>query len=302
MGDIDKLRGQELYESIKEYIEYDESKKINQNIFNRIVFNKEELLSLFNECSIEFDATGIYGDKTDYFKEFVQIRVPIALKSKLDKYGYYLDGVCRIYYKPNGKYELAGINILPDRKRIVSRNIEFIEKQVQVNIDPKNIVYDNFKIHVITNSYDKVEKDYIMEACNCGISGNRLATATMIGCAAERLLILLCEAYSAYLIKHGSQTEISKFNNEILNAKKAHKRLEGFFKVISNKKELFSQLGFENHEINFSFLDIIRQVRNDAGHPTGVVIESERLQTIITNYSLLYNKIHELIDALYKYE
>lgn len=294
----EKLRGEELKASIKEYIEYDESKYINSSLFSEVKLDKNEILRLINECSISFNKTTVYGNRDYFFKEYIEIKIPIHLKKSLEVYKKYLEDICRIYYEPVGDYEFWGIDILPQKKNLINIPNEIKGKPNKKIIEAKDIIYDNFKIEVINNNYDEIEKNYIIEACECGINGYKLATATMIGCAAERLLILLCEAYSKYLENKGSTKELLKFNKEVINAKKAHKRLDGFLKVVSNKKQLFKELGFENHNLNLSFLDIIRQIRNDAGHPTGIIIESNKLQTIITNYSLLYNKIHILIDNL----
>ena len=300
MGYNKELRGEELKASIKEYIEYDES-AFTHDSFNGIKLDKDEVLRIIEECIISFNPTVIFGNKSYFFREYVEIKVPIHLKNSLENYKDYLAKICGIYYEPDGDYEFWGINIVPQKKKMINREIKSSSKQEKVIIEPKDIIYDNFKIEVINNNYDKIEKDYIIEACDCGINGNKLATATMIGCASERLLILLCEAYSKYLKQTASDREYLKFNEEVLNAKKAHKRLDGFFRVVSNKKKLFEELGVENHEMNFSFLDIIRQVRNDAGHPTGKIIDSSSLQTIISNYSLLYITIHEIIDKLENY-
>lgn len=292
------LRGEELKASIKEYIEYDDSIYVNLSSFESVKLDKNEILRLINECTIFFNQTTMFGNKNCFFREYIEIKIPIHLKKALEVYKEYLNKICKIYYEPVGDYEFWGINILPQKKSLVNRTNEVKLKTEKKVIEAKDVIYDNFKIQVINNNYDEIEKSYIIEACECGINGYKLATATMIGCAAERLLILLCEAYSKNLEKNGSEREVLKFNEEILNAKKAHKRLEGFLKVISNKKHFFEELGFENHELNLSFLDIIRQIRNDAGHPTGIIIEADKLQTIITNYSLLYDKIHMLIDNL----
>lgn len=297
MENNEVLRGEELKASIKEYIEYDDRKYVNQISSQKVKLDKSKLLTIINECEIFFEQTTMFGNKGNYYKEYIQVKVPIHLKNSLEVYKGYLENICRIYYEPVGSYEFWGVEILPLKKKLIERTVN-VDTTQNKNIEPKDVIYDNFKIQVIKNNYDEIEKSYIIEACECGIRGYKLATATMIGCAAERLLVLLCEAYSEYLKINGTPREVSKFNEEVLNAKKAHKRLDGFLKVVSNKKLLFEELGFENHELNLSFLDIIRQIRNDAGHPTGIIIESDKLQTIFSNYSLLYEKIHILINKL----
>ncbi|WP_416729216.1 hypothetical protein [Fictibacillus sp. JL2B1089] len=146
---------------------------------------------------------------------------------------------------------------------------------------------------------DSIEKDYILEGCYCASNGNRLAAATMIGCAAERLLYQLCNSYLSYLKNgNGSQKEISNFEEKVLNAKKAHARLDGFLKTVQNDERLFEKIGLENSNLHFSFLDIMRQVRNESGHPTGIKVSNEDLNTIFANYQLLIDRVHPVITHL----
>jgi hypothetical protein len=283
------MNEKEFYASVIEYVEYDEETK---NI------NNDELLSLLKECDITFNKTGVFGNKSYFYREYIEIRIPIPLKNKLNNFKDYLYKVCHQLYIPDGDYEFWGIELLPSQKKFINRDEEVV-KISTTSFEQKDIIYDNFKLKVINTNYDNIETSYIIEACECAINGNRLSATTMIGCASERLLILLAEAYLEYLKNHNeSQREIENFERKVVNADKAHKRLDELNKYIANKSKLFEDLGLENHTLHFSFLDIIRQVRNESGHPTGVAIEKSKLQNIVTNYDLLYDKIHEVINNL----
>lgn len=283
------MREKKFYATLVEYVEYDED---NNDL------DKADLLSLLKECEITFDTTSAFGSGNNFRKEYVELRIPIPLKSKLNTYNKYLYNVCSKIYTPDGKYEFWGIEILPLSKKFIARDEEVVKSEI-TSIEQKDIIYDNFKLKVIKSDFDSIEKAYIIETCKSAVSGNMLSASTTIGCAAERLLLLLSEAYLEYLKYNNESTlTISNFEKNIVNAPKAHKRLEGLYKTIEKDKKLFENLEFENHMLHFSFLDVIRQVRNEAGHPTGVTIEKDKLQNIVANYALLYDKIHEVILKL----
>ena len=65
-----------------------------------------------------------------------------------------------------------------------------------------------------------------------------------------------------------------------------------------SEKDLLKKLGFENIALNFNFLDIIRKVRNEAGHPTGNIVSQEELQMTFGNYQHFLKRSHNLIDKL----
>lgn len=107
----------------------------------------------------------------------------------------------------------------------------------------------------------------------------------MLGCAAEHLLLLLSRAYLQYLKNgNGTEREITNFEDRVVNAKKAHTRLDMFVKTVQNQEKTFEQLGLENANLHFTFFDFLRQIRNESGHPTGVIPMEEELNTIFANY------------------
>jgi hypothetical protein len=86
----------------------------------------------------------------------------------------------------------------------------------------------------------------------------------------------------------------------VLNAKSAYNRLNEFLKRVEANVPLFEKLGFENPKLNFNFLDIIRNVRNESGHPSGHVISSENLQITFGNYQHFIKRSHYFIENVNK--
>ena len=62
---------------------------------------------------------------------------------------------------------------------------------------------------------DQIERKYLYEACECAIRNNRLAASTMLGCAAEYLLINL-NAYYQYLENNGTLMKLKILNAKLL--------------------------------------------------------------------------------------
>lgn len=86
-----------------------------------------------------------------------------------------------------------------------------------------------------------------------------------------------------------------------LKAKCAYDRLDEFEKRVEANSGLFVNFGFENPKLNFNFLDIIRKVRNQSGHPTGNEISEGDLKMIFGNYQHFIKLAHDLIDRLPSY-
>jgi hypothetical protein len=71
-----------------------------------------------------------------------------------------------------------------------------------------------------------IEKMYLSEACECAKGDYRLAAATMLGCAAEILLIKLSEAFFSYMQNVGSSTiELQNFEKKVIKSSKSSNRL-----------------------------------------------------------------------------
>ena len=67
------------------------------------------------------------------------------------------------------------------------------------------------------------------------------------------------------------------------------------------KYRYISKVGFENPKLNFNFLDIIRKVRNQSGHPTGLEVSEGDLKMFFGNYQHFIKLAHKLIDVLPTY-
>lgn len=258
--------------------------------------NRQDISSLLRPAKIIFNYTDEFTrTKWNQCKVYIEIKVPVGVKKKVEEYKSELDKYCDEIFESTEEYAFWSINvgILMEMNTVEDKETGTIETYT------KNQIYQNLLSKVLKTDMDPTEKKYIVEACNCAMNGQRLAAATMIGCATECLLVQLCNSYLTYLKNGGgSEREITKFEKEAVNAKKASARLDCFKKTVQNKESLFESIGLENANLHFSFLDIIRQVRNESGHPTGIVVSSEDLNTIMGNYQLLIERVHPIIFKL----
>ncbi|MEK3886545.1 hypothetical protein [Bacillus sp. FSL K6-3431] len=270
----------------KNFIEYLEYKDLNEvaSIMKSCDFiltdTGQFTYSIWNQTSLELD-----------------IRIPLPLMKKVEEFWDEVVKLSKEFYPDDKDHDL--LNVIKGVKIMDFTGDETEEEDLSDVSMPGGRVYQNLVAKVHKQHIDSIEKNYILEACYCGQRGYRLAAATMIGCAAERLLIQLCDAYLSYLENgNGSEREITKFKVEVVEAKKAHARLDGFLGKTKNSEDVFKQIGLENSNLHFSFLDIMRQVRNESGHPTGIKISEEDLSTIFGNYQLLIDRVHPVITKL----
>jgi hypothetical protein len=228
-------------------------------------------------------------------KLYVSIRVPLNFRKMVTDEKGMLSELCTEIYIDDEQWYCLGINnigILP----INTEEVTFENKTV---ILEKDSVYTNFIKFLVENPrIEDLQKKYLYEACSAGSAGNMLSASVMLGCSAELLLKDLCNAYYQYLLNHGTSTEQSAFENKVIKAKVAYIRLDEFLKRVETNPSLFERFGFENVRLNFNFLDIIRQIRNDSGHPTGNNITDEQFKMMLNTYQAFIDKTINAIQSL----
>lgn len=108
----------------------------------------------------------------------------------------------------------------------------------------------------------------------------------------------LCTAYHAYLVATEGTDVYESFERKVIKARCAHDRLTEFLKRAKSNASYFRQLGFEDIDLNFGFFDIIRQKRNDSGHPTGNTITMEQFKMLLTSYQHFLPKVLDAIKQI----
>lgn len=229
-------------------------------------------------------------------KLYLSLRVPVVYKKVIEEKKDLLTKMTEEIYQDDDDYYYLGISTV-GVKPVRTQEIEFETKHYILD---KDSVYSNFFQFITTNQdIDAIQRKYLFEACDCANNHDLLAASVMLGASAELLLIQLCEAYEKYVDNHkNSQDEVDAYRRKVVNAKCANDRLTEFLKRANSNAPVFNSLGLENLQLAFSFLDIIRKVRNDGGHPTGNSVPEEEFKVLIGNYQhylpILLNAINEL--------
>lgn len=265
------------------------------------VKGENELADLLKFCKLEFDKTNDFTKKSWQFKEYIVIKSPIRSMQELERQSRTIYEAAALVYTESENYDLYGVKIGALPVGVSTISPVFKEPEIIV----KEQVYENLLSKVYkADKINPIEKMYLSEACECAKNDCRLAAATMLGCAAEILLIKLSEAFYGYLQNNGATTvELQNYERKVLQASKASNRLTELVKYISPHKKVLESLGLENPERTIvNYFDPIRLIRNDSGHPTGKVISPEDLNSEFIHYQLLMNYIHPLLDSLPNYK
>lgn len=265
--------------SIKEYLEH---------------YEEYELLSLLTIVKVEArNDFNDYGMDINPYRHDLLLKVPVKkvkeLSIQCEKLRPYINDICQTFGGIYINQIMIGL--------LTSKEQQEVEKITL--LDDHLIFYKNL-INVITVSpMDIIEKTYIIESCNCLLNGNNLAAATMLGCAIERVIILLANSCQLFLKNgNGSDQELKNFTEKVINKKNANDRLSGLINFVKPKKDFFAEIGFENAELHLSKFDFIRQLRNEAGHPTGTTISEEDLFNHLNYYNDIFKKTHTIIEFL----
>lgn len=261
--------------------------------------NRTDLSAILQVSKFVFVPQWEFSGIVRYQKKlYASLRVPIRCKKIItDNLDYLSEIACEIYIDDDTYYFLGinNVGMLP----VQTEELEFEHKHIVLE---KDSIFANFIKFVIDNpNLSELQKQYLFEACECGDKNNLLSATVMLGASAEILLLELCEAYKKYLDNQGDTTATDAFERKVVNARCAHDRLTEFLKRANSNAVLFQRLGFEDINLNFSFLDIIRQTRNDSGHPTGNTITLEQFKMLLSNYQHFLPKIIEAIKTLPMY-
>lgn len=149
------------------------------------------------------------------------------------------------------------------------------------------------RLKVEMPAIDDVIIMYTEECLNCFRSNCLFASAVMMGCAAEKAMLLLIETFGQAMTNPNMKTKYEQETSFWMISRKYEalwKRLE------SIAKDLPRELSDDLHTFLDRIFDLIRTARNEAGHPTGKIIELDTMHANLLLFPGYCRRVYGLID------
>lgn len=188
---------------------------------------------------------------------------------------------------------LQGILYVDSLKSGVYNITEF---GLQVLLAEEPIPYDpDGYLNFLKNEVPEIDEvifTYVSEAINAYRHRLYLSATTAIGCASEKALLLLIEAYIGFL---PSQKEREAFFNRT-KGKFIKKQFEEFQKSLNGQRERIDKELLDGIDVVISgVFELLRQNRNSTGHPTGKAMSRDSVFASLQVFVVYCKRIYALI-------
>lgn len=144
---------------------------------------------------------------------------------------------------------------------------------------------------------DVVIRTYIEESLRTFRNGCFLSSTITLGCASEKALLLLFDAYANSMTESMREKYLKEISGKIIK-----KKIDEFDKRL--KSHLMAKLPDEikeHFEVSFTTLSaLFRELRIDVGHPSGKTVSSEQAHANLIVFPLYIKKVYDLIQWLDK--
>lgn len=139
---------------------------------------------------------------------------------------------------------------------------------------------------------DDITLLYLKEAMQAFKSGCLLSATVMIGVAAEHTFMKLVETIQQ------NQNHKDKFKN-VYTEKTILRKLNKFLKVLEqHQKDIPSEIKEDLDTDFMGIMSVIRNFRNESGHPTGKIISREQCYILLNLFIPYCKKLYQLIDFM----
>ena len=146
----------------------------------------------------------------------------------------------------------------------------------------------------LARSLDETTELYLQESLQTFLSANLLASTVMLGVASERCIDLLADS----LVESSEEAESSQLRKDLRRAGRSVKKRFDIVRDALLEMELPPRLD-DALDIQLSgIFTLIRFSRNDAGHPTGRVIDRDTAHANLLLFPQYCKRVYELLDFL----
>jgi len=168
---------------------------------------------------------------------------------------------------------------------------DILSGEKMIILDPTGVISNLKKSR---EKIDPVVEEYLAEALSCFEKNCLKATFVMIGCAAEKAILNLIDAFKEHFSKNQSK---ENFERKI-ERKRISLKYDEFSSRFNNiNKEIEQKTGRDDWKIQIdSMFNLIRYYRNKSGHPIGIKFEKERVLSALSIFPELYILCEELSD------
>ena len=141
---------------------------------------------------------------------------------------------------------------------------------------------------------DTVILEYLTESLQCYVHGLNRAAAVMLGAASEQAALLLFESFAGSLSPQNGE----RFRSAIDKATSTYRKYEIFERHFSPVKDrLDPNLTHNLDSMIRGVFDLIRNSRNDAGHPaSGVEVSRDAIYSQLRLFVPYCKRIYQLIS------
>ena len=190
------------------------------------------------------------------------------------------------------RWGLNRSNLNPPFMAITEYGRKVLESDEPTPYDPDGYL-SNIKNKV---SLDETAELYLVECMQTFQRGNYLSSAVMLGVAAEAIFNLVYDAFIESLKSTKMKGEFEKLRGTA----RTKRRIDLVTEVIRVKgkedfpKNMVDEFGSKTEPI----LNLIRRLRNDVGHPTGIKIERMEMYTNMMLFRVYCEASYNLINFL----
>ena len=138
---------------------------------------------------------------------------------------------------------------------------------------------------------------YLTESLQAYLKGLMFSSAVMLGVASEKAFLLLLEAFTNSLTKESKKQKFQRLQNTFKTKTKFNKLKS---EIIAMRRTLPKELEDNLESQVEGIFHLIRVTRNDAGHPTGKIIERGEAFTNLQLFPIYCKRVYGLINYFNK--